>query len=321
MKTRFLKKYQIDEVSPLLSTYKFNDFRTYRMLSKDDLNKYLFNQISDFIKNKNNWVVVIEEKGEIVGLASLTYLLWDTKHFGFGMGRIGYLIVDREYIKSIQIKNQLLSILLDICKEEKIVHLSCRIDINDISSIHILERNGFKLMDTLVTFTFDRHKNKFPLIKELYNVRKFKDKDLNVLVNVATNAFSNDRFHLDSNISNDKADALYKEWIRNSCKRKEPVFVAVKKDRAIGFLTYNLYEILAKITNFKIMGQGLMAVSPGNKGALISLMKATFRDVCLHYDCVEYDTRLNNYEVIRTCQRFGLDFVRAKYTFHRWLKQ
>jgi hypothetical protein len=61
-------------------------------------------------------------------------------------------------------------------------------------------------------------------------------------------------------------------------------------------------------------------VAPRAKGGLIRLMQASFKDVVRRKaDCLEYDTRLTNEEVVRACGFFGLRLVRARHTFHRWL--
>lgn len=316
-----MKQKAIQKIKSLIFTYRFNDYRSYRMLNKIMLGQYLFDQISFLLKSDKNWVIVVFEKGEAIGLATLSFLSWDTRHFGFKMAKIGYLITKGNYTQAVSLKSKLLNYLLKICKDENFFHLSCRIDIEDTSSIHALETNGFRIMDTLVTYVFNRYKHKIPKIRDLYKVREFKRQDLPVLVKISENAFHKDRFHLDPDISDKKADCLFGEWIRNSCRGKyaEKVFVAEKNSRPIGFLTFKLEQEIKRLSGYKIAGHGLSAVSPRVKGIYPSLVKAAIKEIALHYDCLEFDTQLNNYEVIKVWQRFGFDFIRAKYTFHKWL--
>lgn len=93
-----------------------------------------------------------------------------------------------------------------------------------------------------------------------------------------------------------------------------------KKSEAVGFLTFKLNEELEKLTGNRIAGRGLSAVSPRVKGVYPCLVKAAIQDIILNYDCLEFDTQLNNYEVIKVWQRFKFGFIRAKYTFHKWLE-
>jgi hypothetical protein len=320
MEIKLVDKLEGDHLEPLISKYEYHDFRHYKELPSSSLNTYLLRKLLNFSENSQNYILLCEDKNEIKGLIGFTFLEWDSKIFGIKMGKIEYLIATGDYHYCFKIKNRLLKETLNICRERKIKHLSCRIDAEDISGIHALENNNFVLMDTLVTFTFNRHKHKIPNIKTIYPVRKCKSEDLPILIEIAKNAFSNDRFHLDPYLSNEKANILFGEWIKNSFG-KDPIFVATRNNIPVGFLTYKLYKDLAQITNFKIMGRGLMAVERSAKGAIVSLMKATFEDVYKNYDCVEYDTRLTNREVIKLCKKFSLELVKIRYTFHKFLNK
>lgn len=314
-----LKKDEAQEIKELLSMYKFNDYRAYRMLDKDKLKDLLFNQILDLSRLNKHWLIAAYEGEKIVGLVTLSLLPWDTKHFGFNMAKIDYLIGDTNQPA---IGEKLLSYLVQVCKNAKIEHLSCRIDADNISGIHALEKKGFRFMDALVTYVFNRHKHKILDIKELCNIKMFKEKDLQVLVNIARAAFSKDRFHLDRRILYAKANNLFGEWIKNCTRGKyaDRVIVAERDSQVVGFLTFKLNKELQKFTGYKIAGHGLSAVSPEAKGIYPGLVKAAIQYIALNYDFLEFDTQLNNYEVIKVWQKFGFDFIRVKYTFHNWLK-
>ena len=234
---------------------------------------------------------------------------------------VDFILSKQVTYDALLIKKKLLSELLKTCKRIKVTHLSYRVDIEDISSMHALQAHGFQIIDTLVTKTYSKVKTNLPQIRSLYKIRSVKNKDLKRLMDIAQRSFSNDRFHLDPVFENKKSDSVFSQWIKDSYRKKYKIFVAVDRhDNAVGFLTYKLNLNLKNTTGLLIMGQGLMAVSRNAKGALISLMKSTFNDVQKQYDYVEYDTRLTNYEVLKICDYFNLEFIRAKYTFHKSLK-
>lgn len=319
-----LKSKERAQIDNLPFLHKFSDYRTYRIINKDRLNAYLSNQILKLHKDRNSWVVVAREGGKIVGFASLTYLLWDAKHFGFKMGKIGYLAAEGNYERAVAIKNKLLAYLFKLCKKEKIVHLSCRIDVSDTSGIHSLEVNDFRLMDTLVTYVFNRYKHNICGTKDLYRIRAFRKEDLGQLIHIAASTFTKDRFHLDPLIPGAKANVLFGEWIKNYCKNKTSNKVLVAEDNKkspVGFLAYKLDRELEKLTGIKIIGRGLSASLPESKGAYVALVKAVIQDTVKSYDCAEFDTQLNNYQVIKVWGRFKFDFTGAKYTFHKWFKE
>jgi hypothetical protein len=315
-----LKSEEIKQAGDLLFSSNFYDYSMYKSINKDRLREYLFNQIYGLQKDKNSWIVAARKGEKIVGFASLSHLLWDTGHFGFKMGKISHLVAGGPYKQAAAIKDKLLGCLFQLSKKEKIVHLSCRTDAGDTSSMHALERNQFRLMDTLVTYAFNKHKYKFSEIKDLYRVRGFKKEDMRSLVHIAAHAFTRDRFHLDPFIPVFKANSLFGEWIKNCCKDKILHKVLVAQDNKgcpVGFLAYQLNGQLEKVTGAKIIGRGLSAVLQRGRGAYVSLVKATINNTIRSYDYAEFDTQINNLEVIKVWGRFRFDFIGAKCTFHK----
>jgi len=306
---------QLDKVQRLCAEYEFSDYRPYRFLTNDQLVRYLCAQIRSFAKDKNTQVFFAKDNNEVTALISWHFLPWDTQVLGTNVAKIGYFMgngVDG-------IKEKLLSRVFELCRKKNISHLSCRLDSGDISDIHLLEKKGFKIMDTLVTYAFNRYRHKVPPIRELYKVRNFRRGDLISLTSIARNSFSKDRFHLDTHFSPRRADNLFVNWIKNSCRdlRLNRVFVCERGSGVVGFLTFRLDDILETVSGYRIAGHGLSAVSPETKGAYPGLVKSAVQEIVRHYHCLEFDTQLNNYEVIRVWQRFGFDFIRSKYTFHK----
>jgi len=308
-------------IEPLLKKYKYNDFRRYRRVMKEELYQYIKLEFLQLISSDTNCIICLLDKSKVIGVVSLSFLNWDSGHFNTKMAKIDYLISEEDFNKALFLKGKLLNEVVKICKKDNIVHLSCRVDTEDMSTIYALQKHGFRIMDTLVTRTYDKFRTSIPDIRLIYQARDMKDKDIKKLIKIAQVSFKNDRFHLDPFFDKKKSDELYAKWIENSFRNKEKIFVSVDRyDNPVGFLTYKLNKNFKAASRLLIMGKGLMTVSTKAKGALISLMRATFEDVDKFYDYVEYDTRLNNYEVLRICNYFNLEPVRAKYTFHKYLE-
>jgi len=310
-------------IEPLLKGYEYNDFRRYAGIPIDSLNHYMKLVFAELLDdNKKTRVICLTDKGEAVGFAAISSMELDSKIFGLPMAKIHYIITGRRGPReAFLIKERLLEEVIALCRQKKIAHISCRVDAEDICSAHVLEESGFRIMDVLVTLAYARLKSRRFNIRPIYKIRDAHRKDVAKLMKLAAVSFQNDRFHLDRGLDACKADALYAQWIKNSYTRKEKIFVAIDtKDNPVGFLTYKVNRNLQLAAGRKVMGQGLMAVAKNAKGALISLMKATFAEDGKIYDYVEYDTRLNNPEVIRACNYFDLRMMRAKYTFHKSLQ-
>jgi len=311
----------LNEINQLLSSYSFVDYRTYR-IKKTFLDNYLFSQIKELTKSKSNCLIIARKKEKIIGLITLIDLPWDTDIFGIKMAKIGHIIGGSTDGQNILIKNELINSIIQVCKDKKILHLSCRIDVEDFSSFYVLEKNGFNLMDTVVTYVYDKIKHSIPRIKDIYKVEGFKKDDLTYLRRLAKGSFSKHRFYLDPHIPQRKADYLYEQWIKNAClnKKRDRVLIAKKNDKTpVGFLIYRLNERIFKYTGCRIIGEGLAAISPEGKGAFPSLLKAALNNEIKSIDYAEFDSLIHNYEAIKVYRKFGLDFVRGKYTFHKWL--
>jgi len=322
MRVRYLQRKDLSKIEPLVANHKFNDYRNHRIFSKEQRVNYVLGEISDSIDN-GDYVFIAKDKDNILGLASLINLPWDTKHFGFRMAKIGHLIANESYSKSFKIKNILLSYILQVCKKEAINHISCRIETDDFSSNHCLEQKGFMIMDTLVTYLFIIHKHDIPNFKSLHRIRLFKKEDLRGLITIAKNRFSNTHFHIDPHIPKGKTDLLYAKWIRNCCKRKlaDEVFVAEKRNKPVGFFTYKLDNKLLEFTEVMALGRGIAAVLPEAKGGYVNLLIEALKKVKseLKVDLCIFDTQIWNYPVIKIWQKFKMDFVCSKYTFHKWI--
>jgi len=323
MNIEYLKKDNLETIRRLIIDYEFNDYRNYRVLKKKMVNECLFKQIEDLLSvNKGISVVVFKKGKDAAGLIILTDLPWDSKHFGFKMAEITYLIAKGSYEESYKIKRSLVSFILRMCRQNGTRHLSCKIDTADFSSIHVLEESDFKIMDTLLTYIFNRFKHKIPNLKKLYKTRPFKRKDLNTLLKLAQDSFLNSRYYRDALLPREKADRLHREWVKNYCSnlKDNRAFVAEKGNKVVGFIIYKKNRELKKLCGTKVVGNGLSAGSPVAKGAYIALIETALEDVILSsHDIAEFDTQVINYEVIKVYQKFKLDFVRSKYTFHKWL--
>jgi len=309
-------------IEPLLKGYEYNDFRRYAGVSIDGLNRYMKLAFFELLDgNKKNRIICLIDKGEAIGFATINFLKFDSEIFGLPMAKISYIIIKKEEPRvALLIRERLLKEAIIVCRQKKIAHISCRVDTEDMRSAHALERSGFRIMDVLVTLAYARLRSRRFNTRLIYKIGEVRKKDVTKLMKLAAVSFQNDRFHLDCSLDAYKADMLYAQWIKNSYIGKEKIFVAIDtKDNPVGFLTYKINRNFQLATGRKVMGQGLMAVDKNAKGALISLMKATFTEDSRVYDYVEYDTRLNNPEVIRACNYFGLRMVRAKYTFHKSL--
>ncbi len=321
MKIDYLSKRDLALIKPLIMNYKFNELRNQHVLNKEIAGSYLLQQVADLIAGQSD-VFIVMKRNVIVGLCVLTELSLESKIFGFKMARIEYLIADCGYVGEKEIKDFMVLSIIKFCRNKKILHLSCRMDAGDLSSIHALETAGFRMMDTLLTYGFRSRKYTLPRLKNFWSVRKFSRSDRQRLTDIAGTVFLGSRFYNDV-YTQANAGKFYSAWIRKCCDGDwaDNIIVAERNGEIVGFISYKTDKKLYKFSGLKIVGRGLLAAPFNIPGVPFVLMKALIIEIRdgLGADEVELDTQVNNLSVIKMCQKFGLQMFRARHTFHKWL--
>lgn len=292
-----------------------SDFIAYPF-STPELETRVFRASIHALSQKGASILVARSSSQIVGLIALEKQEWDSTHFGFPIGRIAAMAVLPGPHAPI-IATTLIREIYSTSAARDLAFLSARIDVEDYACIHALEEHGFRFRDVALTFAYQK-RQKVETLRSLNPVRPAVLSDIDTLVKIATRAFEQDRFHRDPRFPKEKADMVYGNWVQNSFKKEDPVWVALKDGTPIGFITYGQKASLYAEARTSIMGHGLMVVDPRAIGAAISLVQATFEDVRLHRDAGEYDVLLHNAAVMRIYQRFHLPIVRRRATFHYW---
>ena len=123
-----------------LAVSLFNPFEIYGV-NRDTFVKYSHSEICDSI-SKGGYVLVAKNDNQLVGLISLERSEWDSKHFGIQISKIKHLLSVGNYLEPTNIKRRLISSLLAMCKE-LLLHVSVRVNKEDLSSIHALESKRF----------------------------------------------------------------------------------------------------------------------------------------------------------------------------------
>ena len=284
----------------------------------------LISQIKDSYSRKSKYCIAAKrlEDDEIIGVAIFERLKWDTEHFGINIGRINEIIAwEQDYRKELAVKDEMLRFIENKCVKDEIACVYCRVDINDFSSIHSLESNGFRLIDVLTTFCFDFMRNKIfqklsykkdSLLNEI-TTRPWKEKDLDELANIAGTSYIYDRFHSDSMFPTDKSDELHRKWIVNCCKGlTDEVLVAVSDDKTLGFITCKvkgpkgIIDMVGVSKDMQKRGIGAM---------LVNAAREWFKN---RVDVVEVGTQNRNIPGMKLYINAGFMPVSSKLTFHRW---
>ncbi|HUU39977.1 MAG TPA: GNAT family N-acetyltransferase [Desulfatiglandales bacterium] len=322
-----LGKENLADIQSLLEGYKFKPFQGYPNLPAARINSYFLQHISHLVSHsQDNRMLIAEEDGAgVVGLAALERLPWDTRHFGVQMARIGHLISGGSYERELFIKNQLLSAIFDLCKEEEIAFISVKPNVGDLSSIHCLEENGFRLMSTYQNYLLDKeHYLPEGRVSEerLCTNRPFELKDLSSVLSLAKGSFRVTHFYADRRLPRSMCDDLYVEWARKSCEgfAKEVMMIEVD-NRIAGFATFDIDEFFSQFMGTRMGRFVLCAISPSfrRKGIFRSHVRQA-ADYCLRkVDSIDIEIPVDNWRASHPWSQVGARVVSCRHVFHRWL--
>lgn len=187
--------------------------------------------------------------------------------------------------------------------------VSCRVDSDDTDAIQFLKSEGFREIEVILTF--ERKIGKVPAFPGGVEIASADAAD--ACREIARTAFRYDRFHMDTNVPREKADALKAEWAyNNAVERADICLVAVSDAHVVGFNQCFLRDEIAVID--------LIAVSPQAQGAghgrrLVQAALAACGEKAGRLRVGTQETNVKSVELYRS---FDMKPVSRKLTFHRW---
>lgn len=160
-------------------------------------------------------------------------LEWDSRFFGRRIAR-----VEKNHLDHHQLEEVLLW-----CKEKGIECLYFLCSPNDDESVTLAESAGFHLVDVRVELNW-----KTQSVELSSNaIRPYEEKDLPELQQIASQVYTDTRFHFDKKFDADKASELYQEWITKSCQSQTVrVFVVAAESGVAGFVTCEFDNAVTK---------------------------------------------------------------------------
>jgi hypothetical protein len=306
-------------IQPFIPPYPFKPYRNYRMLPRKAQDAVMGAEIRDTLERDAGIVLLLDE-GERQAVAVARALEWETGFFGVPMGRIEYVLATEDALRS-----DAVGAALDALRAGGIRHVSARADVADIAFTGALEAHGFRLMDALVTYTTRPRKDPPRDVREVGAIRDFRPEDAAGLLAIAEESYRGfrGRFHLDPHLPDDRCDALYLEWARQSIAgtMADTVLVSEGADgRLLGFLAWRRREPVSSAGGVPVFGGGLGACRLDTPGAYAGLIRAGTVWAHAHDGVAECQTQNYNFSTVRIYEAVGAHYVRAEYTLHAWLE-
>ncbi len=311
-----------DKLHIFLTKYSANPYAIYG-INQDKYANYVLSELKDVV-SKGSYVLIAEEANDIIGVISLNRLDWDSQHFTIEMSKIDHLIALGDYHESTHIKQRLISSLLAKCSKELLLHISIRINKEDLSSIHALESKNFKLMDILVTYALDLRKYQKIQTQSKYLIRFIKAEEIPEIEKMAFECFhdnilATDRFHADPTLSKKRSSEVYAEWVVNSIKEPfSKVLVAEIDGKAAGFNVCTINPVLVEKIGLRIGSMALTAVDSSLRNKLVAttLLNSAIEWFSDKVDIIETGGQVSNYPIQKAWTSVGLEIVRSQCTFH-----
>lgn len=264
------------------------------------------------------WVAVRDDEvcGVIVGMP----LPWDTAQLGISAARVDVLLASGAVREQMMTKTALLRHCAQEVERRGIQHLSSRVDTEDISSVHALEGTGYLLMDGINTFALPTRQRMPAVERQQICVRLGNQNDAEAAQAIGRAAFTVDRFHNDPEVSPDKADGLYAEWVRNSFLGIAAQATVVAEDASgmLGFVTCQLRSDTIPAIGYPTGIIGLVATKAGARGRGIGrLMTMRALEWFEEQGCelTEVGTQVANIPAARLYENCGFRLASSSLTF------
>ena len=308
-------------VDRLIGAYPFKPYRHYRAYSRKAQLAILKAEICSALTHSPQLARYAEDAGHAAMVVARP-LPWDSRFFGIPMARIDYMIRSADAPGALV--EATLEATLDACRHAAIPHLTARLDVEDIETVALLERRGFRLMDALVTYRMRPKKQPPKDVREVGVIRDFEPGDAEDVLDITREAFQGyvGRFQHDRHIPPDRAEGFYLEWAKKCMSRDmaDKLFVSVNSDsRIIGYLFFRRREPASSVGGIPIFGGGLGATRRDSPGAYAGLIREATIWAHEHDGIAECQTQNYNFPVIRVYEAAGAGYVRAEYTLHAWL--
>jgi hypothetical protein len=315
---RQLHESDLSILAPVVESYQFKPYRNYRTLPRKAQANVMLAEIEAALRHADGLVLHFNgAAGDAVAVGRA--LEWETRFFGVPMGRIEYLLgSDRNLI------SHALEQFVDALRARGVKHVSLRVDVADVETVALVEAHGFRLVDSLVTYTSRPRKEPPNAIREVGTIRDFRKDDGPELLRIATDAYRGfrGRFHVDPHIPNERCDAFYVEWARQSIAMTIADVILVSEGvngQLLGFLAFRRREPVSSVGGVAVYGGGLGACRIDTPGAYAGLIRAGTAWAHERDAVAECQTQNYNFPTIRIYEAVGAHYVRAEYTLHRWL--
>jgi len=208
---------------------------------------------------------------------------------------------------------------LRFCDNNQVEFLIARCHTDQIETVHLMEANNFKLMDTLIYYKKNLAKVlKFPEIKK-YKIRTVQSGEEHEVKEIALEAFQDylGHYHTDPRLNVIDSQSVYPDWAYQACLTRGPqkeVLVCPVDGVLAGFVIIGVDEEGFSIVN--LSGLRKRYQNTGIYAAFYFPLVKWSLDQGIKYSMAS--TQITNTAQQNYFARFGYKPIYSVYTYHKW---
>ena len=320
---------QIDDLRTALPRFAHRPLPHLHHLTPDQIQAWWFDEIKHDVADEFAIALVSIDAGIVEGLVVYTESPWDSKVLGCRIGTLTHLAAIGEETRNAGILDNLLREIIGQLADRGTECVTSKIQPNECSAIHALERHDFLLMDTLLDFVVDFSRTPLdrldpPKKIEGLSIRPAKPADLAELVALSEKAFAdyNGRYHADPKIPRHAATNIYGEWVRSSFQGwADWILVAESGSEIAGYGIWKKPSQRETKHSLDIAHYNLAAIDPkfSGRGLYTALALDGMRIARGLAQRALGPVHVSNFGVQNALQKLGWRISGARHSFHKWL--
>lgn len=305
-----------DDIRHLFNDYRFKDHQlSFMGVSKERMVAYLKKTLKDPETNS----ICMNEGDQCIGLISIKFLPWMSRHFGFRMFTVSHLLTQGN---NPLIQARLLRYVME--ESSDVDFLDCRVAIDDVHSAHALEICGFRYVGTEIYLGQKLTAQRPPESSADFEIRPFlHNQDAEQVLDIAGEIHVHNRFMYDPFVDEKAARSMYKRLV-SSCFDHYlfNILVAEYHGRVEGFIISKLNPSYSQAVGTICGSLDFIGVRPEsrtrglgkrlNRWALHTLAGEGVSFVAVR-------TMGSNYPALMTCQYTGFRVTSSSLHFHKWI--
>ena len=305
----------------LVDAYPFKPYRHYRIASRRVQAEVMRAELAKASQTPG-YLVGSAGEGEACAFALIRALAWDSGFFGVPMARLECVLRGASS-GGFEIEAAIADALTR-CRASGVRHVSGRFDAEDGLALVAAERQGFRLMDTLLTYFTHPKGPAPPVVREVGRIRPYEARDADELLEISRDAYAgfDGRFQRDPHLPSDKAAGFYLEWARQCIAGTMAERIRVAEAASgglIGWAGARRVQPFSSVSGATMWTGSLGACRRDTPGAYVGLIREAASTNHAAGELSETTTPASNVATANIYEACGGHFVRADHTLHAWL--